>query len=185
MIIAGVDEAGRGPLAGPVVAAAVILDPHYPIAGLADSKLLSEKKREELFHLIRRRALAWSVKQATVQEIDDYNILQATLIAMKRAVMTLKISPQWVWVDGNCCPDLPYRVKAIVRGDKTEAMISAASIMAKVVRDRLMRILDKKYPGYGLAKHKGYGTAAHRQALQQLGPTVIHRRSFAPVAAVC
>ncbi|SRR5579883_793688 len=181
-LIAGVDEAGRGPLAGPVIAAAVILDPRHPIEGLADSKKLSEKQREKLFYLIRERALAWSVARATVQEIDTINILQASLLAMQRAVGRLKIQPQLVLVDGNRCPLLPYEAKAIIQGDDLEPVISAASIVAKVLRDRLMVWLDKKYPQYGLAQHKGYPTAQHVKALQCHGPSRIHRRSFAPVA---
>ncbi|OGT47862.1 MAG: ribonuclease HII [Gammaproteobacteria bacterium RIFCSPHIGHO2_12_FULL_41_20] len=182
MFIAGVDEAGRGPLAGPVVAAAVILNPGQPIIGLADSKLLTEKKRQQLFHAIRKHALAWSVQAASAQEIDEYNILQATMLAMQRAVQALRVVPSLVLIDGNRCPDIPYPAKAIIRGDQTEAMISAASIIAKVVRDRWMRMADRKYPGYGLAKHKGYPTKEHVQALQKLGVSPIHRRSFAPVA---
>lgn len=184
-LVAGVDEAGRGPLAGPVVAAAVILDPKYPIAGLADSKKLSENQREILFQEIRHRALAWSVAQARVSEIDAINILQATLLAMQRAVNTLAISPQIALVDGNKCPIFTSCVgRAVIRGDETEPAISAASIVAKVLRDRLMKMLDKKYPQYGFAQHKGYGTAQHLDALRKYGPSRIHRVSFAPVAAV-
>ncbi len=179
--IAGVDEVGRGPLAGPVVAAAVILDPSRPIEGLADSKKLSEKKREALELIIKQRALAWSLGRAEVDEIDHLNILQASLLAMKRAVESLAIPPSHALVDGNRCPDLACSVQAIVGGDSSEPAISAASIIAKVARDREMKELDIKYPGYGLAKHKGYPTKAHIEALQQLGVTAIHRRSFGPV----
>ncbi|TAK77288.1 MAG: ribonuclease HII [Gammaproteobacteria bacterium] len=182
-LIAGVDEAGRGPLAGPVIAAAVILDPRQPIDGLADSKKLSEKQREKLFHLIRERALAWSAARATVGEIDHINILQASLLAMQRAVVRLKIQPQLALIDGNRCPILPCQAQAIIQGDALEPSISAASIVAKVIRDRIMLMLDKKYPHYGLAKHKGYPTAQHVEAIRQHGPCRIHRRSFAPVAA--
>lgn len=181
-LIAGVDEAGRGPLAGPVVAAAVILDPRKPIEGLNDSKQLSEKERERLFAEIRQHALAWSVARARVTEIDSVNILQATFLAMQRAVQSLKIQPVMALVDGNMCPAFPCPAKAIVKGDASEPAISAASIVAKVLRDRLMVMLDKKYPLYGFAKHKGYATAMHRDALRQHGATRIHRRSFMPVA---
>jgi ribonuclease HII len=182
-LIAGVDEAGRGPLAGPVIAAAVILDPNKPIAGLADSKKLTEKQRERLFNEIRSNALAWSVARARVTEIDEINILQASLLAMQRAVANLKIQPNLVLVDGNKCPLFPCEARAIVRGDQTEASISAASIVAKVLRDRVMLMLEKKYPGYGFAKHKGYPTASHVEALQQIGPSRVHRLTFGPVAA--
>ncbi len=180
-LTAGVDEAGRGPLAGPVFAAAVILHPDQIIEGLNDSKLLSEKKREKLFEIIREQALAWSIARAEVHEIDDINILQASLLAMKRAVETLSIAPELALVDGNQCPKLICKTTAIIQGDKTVPAISAASILAKVARDREMLMLDQQYPGYGLAKHKGYGTKQHMDALKKLGPTVIHRRSFAPV----
>jgi len=180
-LIAGVDEAGRAPLAGPVYAAAVILDPNNPIKGLTDSKLLSEKKREAFIPIIEKNALAYAVAYATVEEIDTINILQASLLAMKRAVMKLILIPHKVLVDGNKAPDLPYPTLAIIKGDLTEPEISAASILAKVYRDKLMKELDKQYPGYGLAKHKGYPTKLHFQALQALGPSPIHRRSFAPV----
>jgi ribonuclease HII len=178
---AGVDEVGRGPLAGPVVAAAVILDPNRPIDGLADSKKLTEKRREAMELVIKEHSLAWSLGRAEVDEIDQLNILQASLLAMKRAVESLTISPSHALVDGNKCPDLACSVRAIVGGDSSEPAISAASIIAKVARDREMRELDIKYPGYGLAKHKGYPTKAHLEALQQLGVTDIHRRSFGPV----
>lgn len=180
-LIAGIDEAGRGPLAGPVIAAAVILDPLRPIQGLADSKKLTEKQRERLFQEIRHYALAWSVGGASVAEIDDINILQASLLAMQRAMAKIKILPQLALVDGDRCPVFPCMAKAIIGGDATEPSISAASIVAKVFRDRLMRILDKRYPNYGFAKHKGYGTALHLQALRLHGPCRIHRQSFAPI----
>jgi ribonuclease HII len=179
--IAGVDEVGRGPLAGPVIAAAVILNPDSPIEGLADSKKLTEKRREAMELKIKESALAWSLGRAEVEEIDRLNILQASLLAMKRAVESLNISPNHALVDGNRCPDLACSVEAIVGGDSSEPVISAASIIAKVARDREMVELDLKYPGYGLAKHKGYPTKVHIEALQQLGVTDIHRRSFGPV----
>ncbi len=181
LLVAGVDEVGRGPLAGPVVAAAVILDPEQPIAGLADSKKLSEKRREAMDLEIRERALAWSLGRAEVEEIDRINILQASLLAMQRAVESLSVPPQHALVDGNRCPELACTAEAIVGGDGSEPVISAASIIAKVARDREMMELDLQYPGYGLAKHKGYPTKAHLQALQDLGVTQIHRRSFGPV----
>ena len=180
--IAGVDEVGRGPLAGPVVTAAVILDPARPIDGLNDSKKLSEKRREALSELIKERALAWSVGRAEVEEIDRINILQATMLAMSRAVEGLDPAPDHAMVDGNRCPELRCTVEAVVKGDGTVAAISAASIIAKVARDREMVELDAKYPGYGLAGHKGYPTKAHLEALERLGVTPIHRRSFGPVA---
>lgn len=180
-LIAGVDEAGRGPLAGPVIAAAVILDPKRPIGGLADSKKLSEKQREQLFQEIRQHAFAWSVARATVREIDQINILQASLLAMQRAVNGLKSKPHHALIDGNICPKLICSSQAIVKGDATEPAISAASIVAKVLRDRIMLMLDKRYPNYGFAKHKGYPTAAHLEALQLHGPSRVHRFSFAPV----
>lgn len=182
LLIAGVDEVGRGPLAGPVVTAAVILDPDNPIEGLADSKRLSEKKREALFPLIQARALAWCIGRAEVEEIDDLNILHATMLAMQRAVAGLPRVPTQVWVDGNRCPDLAQPCRAIVGGDDSQPAIAAASILAKVSRDREMVEMDKTYPGYGLAGHKGYPTKAHMAALDELGVTPIHRRSFAPVA---
>jgi ribonuclease HII len=179
--LAGVDEVGRGPLAGPVVAAAVILDPERPIDGLADSKKLSEKKRELLDRLIRESALAWSLGRAEVEEIDRLNILHASLLAMRRAVEGLALSPDHALVDGNRCPDMACSAEAVVGGDSTVPVISAASIIAKVARDREMVELDRCYPGYGLARHKGYPTKAHLEALQRLGVSDIHRRSFAPV----
>ncbi len=179
--VAGVDLVGRGPLAGKVVAAAVILDPARPIEGLADSKKLSEKKRQAMDLIIRENALAWSLGRAEVEEIDQINILQASLLAMQRAVESLPISPDHVLVDGNRCPDLECTAEAIVGGDSSEQAISAASIIAKVSRDREMAEMDLQYPGYGMAKHKGYPTKFHLQALQELGVTDIHRRSFGPV----
>lgn len=183
-LIAGVDEAGRGPLAGPVIAAAVILDPRHPIAGLADSKKLTQKRREHLFDEIRHHALAWAVARATVPEIDAINILQASLLAMQRAVGKLKISPVKVLVDGNRSPSFPCESQAIIKGDQTEPAISAASIVAKVLRDRLMLLLDRRYPQYGFAGHKGYPTASHVEALRQYGVSRVHRLSFGPVAAI-
>ena len=180
-LIAGVDEVGRGPLAGPVVTAAVILDPDRPISGLADSKVLSEARREALFDEIREKAQAWAIGRAEVEEIDDINILQATLLAMQRAVAALPLPPQHVLVDGNRCPALPCSAEAIIKGDGRVPVISAASILAKVTRDREMVELDRCYPGYGLAGHKGYPTKAHMAALVELGVSPIHRRSFAPV----
>ena len=180
-LIAGVDEVGRGPLAGPVVAAAVILDPARPIDGLADSKQLSEARREELVPLIRERAIAWAVGRAEIEEIDHINILQASLLAMRRAVLALRPQPELALVDGNRCPELPCAAEAIIKGDATIAAISAASILAKVARDREMIEFEQQYPGYGFAKHKGYPTKAHLSALARLGVTPIHRRSFGPV----
>jgi len=181
-LIAGVDEAGRGPLAGSVVAAAVILDPQNPIVGLTDSKKLSEKKRIALEIEIRQNALSFAVAEATVEEIDDINILHASMLAMRRAVLALDVLPQLVQVDGNREPDLPdYEVEAIVKGDLTEACISAASILAKQHRDRQMVELDQQYPQYQFARHKGYPTKLHRELLQQHGVSPVHRRSFRPV----
>lgn len=180
-IIAGVDEAGRGPLAGPVIAAAVILDVNRPIKGLKDSKQLSEKRREELFAEITECCVAYAVGRAEVAEIDAINILQATMQAMRRAVLSLSLQPDLVLVDGNRLPDLPYAAEAIVQGDQLIDAISAASIIAKVVRDREMIALDALYPEYGFAKHKGYSTALHILALEQYGATVVHRQSFAPM----
>jgi len=179
--IAGVDEVGRGPLAGPVVTAAVILDPHNPILGLADSKKLTEKRREQLEPIIKHNALAWALGRAEPEEIDQLNILQATLLAMKRAVEGLAIQPVHALVDGNQAPQLSCPVTTIIKGDQSEPVIAAASILAKVARDREMLEMDKLYPGYGLAQHKGYPTKQHQQALMELGVTEIHRRSFRPV----
>lgn len=183
LLLAGVDEAGRGPLAGPVTAAAVILDPARPIPGLDDSKKLSEKKRDALEPLIRERALAFCVASASVEEIDGINILQATLLAMRRAVAGLQLAAQAVVVDGNKVTDFGVPAEAVVGGDARVPAISAASILAKVARDREMVALDAQFPGYGFAQHKGYGTAAHLAALARLGASPHHRRSFAPVAA--
>ncbi|VAX13702.1 Ribonuclease HII [hydrothermal vent metagenome] len=179
--VAGVDEVGRGPLAGPVVAAAVILDPNRPIEGLVDSKKISEKKRERLALEIREKALAWALGRAEVEEIDNINILQASLLAMKRAVEQLHLVPHRALIDGNRCPELDCPSEAIIKGDATVEVISAASIIAKVARDQEMRVLDMDYPGYGLARHKGYPTKMHIAALQSLGVSRIHRRSFGPV----
>lgn len=179
--VAGVDEVGRGPLAGPVVAAAVILNPEQSIESLADSKKLSEKRRVILDLEIRERALCWALGRAEPEEIDRINILQASLLAMQRAVGALSIQPGMALVDGNRAPELSCRVQTIVGGDASEPAISAASIIAKVARDREMVELDALYPGYGLAKHKGYPTKQHLQGLQLLGVTPIHRRTFAPV----
>lgn len=181
-IVAGVDEAGRGPLAGPVYAAAVILNPEQPIEGLTDSKKLTEKQREKLFGIIQERALAWAIARAEVEEIDHINILQASLLAMKRAVESLKIFPNLILVDGNQSPKVTCEVKTIIGGDLLEPAISAASILAKVSRDREMILLSQKFPEYGFEKHKGYSTEAHMNALEKFGPCEIHRRSFAPVA---
>ena len=182
LLTAGVDEAGRGPLAGPVMAAAVILDPARPIAGLADSKKLSERRRDALEVEIKEKALAWAVARAEVDEIDTLNILHATMLAMQRAVAALNPVPLLALIDGNRCPSpLPCRAEAIVKGDQTVAAISAASILAKVARDRELLALEEVYPGYGFAKHKGYPTEDHMNALQEMGVTPIHRRSFGPV----
>lgn len=179
--IAGVDEAGRGPLAGPVFAAAVILDPKKKIIGLADSKQLTVKKREYLAKKIQEKAKAWAIGRAEVEEIDRLNIFQASLLAMQRAVHALVLLPSLVLVDGKHCPKLSFPSKAIIKGDEKITAISAASILAKVHRDASMVLLDAEYPGYGLAQHKGYTTQQHLQALKKLGPSPIHRRSFAPV----
>jgi ribonuclease HII len=181
LIICGVDEAGRGPLAGPVSAAAVILDAGNPVEGLADSKKLSEKQRDRLAPLIRERALAWAVAYADVEEIDRLNILQATLLAMRRAVLALDIQPQHVLVDGLYCPQTGIPSQAIVKGDSKVPAISAASILAKTARDELMLQLHEQYPHYGFAGHKGYPTAAHLAALREHGVSEVHRRSFRPV----
>ena len=179
--LAGVDEVGRGPLAGDVVAAAVILDARWPIAGLADSKSLSHRRRQELAALIRERSVAYAIGRASVAEIDSMNILQASLQAMHRAVAALPIRPDFVLVDGNRLPRWPFRGEAVVKGDSRFAAIAAASILAKVSRDAELVALAQRFPGYGFAQHKGYPTAAHLDALIRLGPTAVHRRSFAPV----
>ena len=183
-LVAGVDEAGRGPLAGPVVAAAVILDPARPVAGLRDSKLLSPQRREALAAEIRIRSLAWAVAECSVAEIDALNILQATLLAMRRAVDALQTKPVQALVDGDRCPKLACPARAIVKGDRDVAAISAASILAKTARDAMLVALDREYPMYGFARHKGYGTREHLLALDLHGPCPAHRRSFAPVAQV-
>lgn len=180
---AGVDEVGRGPLAGDVVAAAVILDPENPIEGLNDSKKLSEKKREFLFDEIREKALSFYVARANVEEIDKINILQASLLAMTRAVEGLPLVPEHVWVDGNKIPKWEFAAEAVVKGDSRVAAISAASILAKVTRDREMVAFDEVYPGYGFAGHKGYPTKVHMEAVDRLGVTPIHRTSFGPIKA--
>lgn len=182
--LAGVDEVGRGPLIGPVVTAAVILDPDRPIAGLADSKKLSEKRREALFDQIIEHAAAWSLGRCDAEEIDRLNIFQATMVAMERAVTGLSIEPEHVLVDGNRCPRWRWSSEPVVKGDSRVAAISAASIIAKVTRDREMKALEVEYPGYGLAQHKGYPTPVHLAALNQLGATPIHRRSFRPVQEI-
>jgi len=179
--LAGVDEVGRGPLAGDVVTAAVILPANHGIEGLADSKVLSSRQRENLYLDIVGRALCWSVARATVEEIDRFNILQATLMAMRRAVMGLSQQTDFVAVDGHRLPQWEYRGEAVVKGDGRVEVISAASILAKVVRDAEMKAFDVTYPGYGFAANKGYGTPQHLEALARKGPTAIHRRSFAPV----
>ena len=181
-LLAGVDEAGRGPLAGPVVAAAVILDDLNPIAGLADSKKLTARRRERLYEEILAKALCCSIAQASVQEIDQLNILQATMLAMQRAVAGLRLKPVKVLVDGNRLPVLDVRAEAVVQGDALVPAISAASILAKVHRDRLCQDLHAQYPVYGFDRHKGYGTAEHLKALVERGPSPSHRMSFAPVA---
>ncbi len=180
-LVAGVDEVGRGPLCGPVVTAAVILDPAAPIRGLNDSKKLSQARREALFDEICDKALAWCIARAEVAEIDQLNILQATLLAMQRAVAGLAVVPRLALIDGNRCPRLQVPSAAVVGGDGKVPAIAAASILAKVSRDREMCELDRLYPGYGIAGHKGYPTPEHLAALQRLGPADIHRRSFAPV----
>ena len=181
LLVAGVDEVGRGPLAGPVVAAAVILDPNKPIQGLADSKKLTEKRRQALSAEIMEKALAWSICRAEVEEIDQLNILQASLLAMKRSVESLSHQPELALIDGNHCPQLDCAMEAIIKGDSKEPAISAASILAKVARDNEMVEMDEKYPGYGFANHKGYPTKQHREAIIALGITDIHRKSYAPV----
>lgn len=179
--MAGIDEAGRGPLAGPVVAAAVILDPNCPIDGLADSKTLSPPRREALAIQIRSQAFSWCVAEASVEEIDRLNILQATLLAMQRAVDGLSLVPAMAWVDGNQAPRLVCPVRTIIRGDATVPAISAASILAKVTRDAIMLALHDKYPDYGFATHKGYPTRSHLSALDKYGISAVHRRSYAPI----
>jgi ribonuclease HII len=181
VLIAGVDEAGRGPLAGPVVAAAVILDPDRRIRGLRDSKLLTAEARERLAGEIRVRAIAWAVAASDVGEIDALNILQASLLAMRRAVEQLTCAPDVVWIDGNQCPPLAYPARAIVDGDRVIAAIAAASILAKTVRDAMLIELDRTYPAYGFCRHKGYSTPEHLAALAMHGPCPAHRNSFAPV----
>ena len=182
MLVAGVDEAGRGPLAGSVVAAAVILDHRHPVAGLTDSKKLSPARRQSLELEIKQRAQAWAVAEASQQEVDDINILQASLLAMRRAVLKLQAMPGLVLIDGNRLPQLEgYRMQAIVRGDLSEPCISAASILAKQHRDRQMLELDRLYPEYQFARHKGYPTALHRELLREHGVSPAHRRSFRPV----
>lgn len=181
ILTAGVDEAGRGPWAGPVYAAAVILDPAQPISGLADSKKLSAQKREQLFDVIKKNALSWAIATASVEEIDSLNILQASLLAMKRAVEALVVQPQKIIVDGLHCPRVTMPARAIVKGDSKEPAISAASILAKVARDYAMQALHQQYPQYGFDRHKGYGTAVHMAALAAHGVSVVHRRSYAPI----
>jgi ribonuclease HII len=181
LTVAGVDEAGRGPLAGPVFAAAVILDPRRPIEGLADSKILSESKRDSLYILIKESALSWSIAQASVEEIDELNILQATLLAMQRAVKGLHIQPDEVLVDGNRLPKLSMPAQAIVKGDSKVQAISAASILAKVERDKLMVDYHQQYPEFSFHVHKGYGTKQHLAEIGQFGFLDVHRRTFNPV----
>ncbi len=182
--VAGVDEVGRGPLAGPVVAAAVVLPSRPMLGGLTDSKALRERQRQALDAEIRAGAISWALGEASVDEIDTLNILQASLLAMRRAVAGLRLAPSTAWVDGNQHPRVPMMARTVVGGDGLVPAISAASIIAKVARDAMMVALDERYPGYGLAQHKGYGTAAHRAALDRLGVSPVHRRSFAPVARV-
>ncbi|MDD9154876.1 ribonuclease HII [Aliivibrio sp. S4TY2] len=183
-LFAGVDEVGRGPLVGAVVTAAVILDPNNPIEGLTDSKKLTDKKRELLFPEIQEKALAWSLGRCEAHEIDELNILQATMVAMQRAIAGLKITPDFALIDGNKVPDLPMAGLAVVKGDLRVQEISAASIIAKVTRDREMEELDKEFPQYGFAKHKGYPTKAHFAAIEEHGVIAEHRRSFKPVKRV-
>lgn len=178
---AGVDEAGRGPLAGPVFAAAVILDPMRPIAGLADSKILSESKRDDLYPIIKETAISWAIAEASVEEIDEFNILQATLLAMQRAVNGLSIQPAGVLVDGNRLPDLAMPALAIIKGDSKVQAISAASILAKVERDKLMVDYHQQYPDFSFHLHKGYGTKQHLAEIEQFGILAVHRRTFNPV----
>ena len=181
-LVCGVDEAGRGPIAGPVYAAAVILDPARRVNGLADSKVLTPERREVLAQRIKERSIAWAVAHSSVEEIDRINILRASLLAMRRAVNSLKVIPQEAWIDGTMCPDLPCPARAIVDGDATHKMISAASILAKTTRDAEMCALHDRFPQYGFEQHKGYATAEHLEAVGRLGPCEIHRRSFRAVA---
>ncbi|CAG21288.1 ribonuclease HII [Photobacterium profundum] len=183
-LIAGVDEVGRGPLVGAVVTAAVILDPNNPIVGLTDSKKLSEKKRNVLFDEIKEKAVAWSLGRCEPEEIDELNILQATMVAMQRAVADLSVQPDFVLIDGNKIPQLPMAAQAVVKGDLRVAEISAASIIAKVTRDREMEVLDAQFPQYGFAKHKGYPTKVHVEALELHGAIEQHRKSFKPVKRI-
>jgi ribonuclease HII len=183
-LLAGCDEVGRGPLCGPVVAAAVILDPSDPIAGLADSKKLSDRKREALYEIIKERAVAWCVARASVEEIDKLNILHASMLAMQRAVEGLGLAPEYVLVDGNRLPQLSMPSMAVVKGDDKVRCISAASILAKVDRDREMLALDELYPQYGFAKHKGYPTKVHLEAIQEHGVNHLYRTTFRPVARI-
>jgi ribonuclease HII len=183
LVVCGVDEAGRGPLAGPVYAAAVILDPARRVNGLADSKVLNADRRELLAGRIRERAIAWAVASASVEEIDAINILRAALLAMRRAVEALSVVPQEAWIDGTHCPDLACRSRAIIDGDASHKVISAASILAKTARDAEMARLHERYPQYGFDRHKGYSTPEHLELLARHGPCEIHRRSFDPVRA--
>ncbi len=178
LLAAGVDEVGRGPLAGAVVAAAVILDPKRRISGLGDSKMLTEQQREALYPLIQRHAIAWAIGRAEVAEIDNLNIFHASLLAMQRAVLALSVQPEQILVDGTHCPKVPFPSRAIVKGDQKIAAISAASILAKVTRDREMVMLSQQFPGYGFERHKGYATQEHQQALRLLGPCELHRKHF-------
>ncbi len=184
LTVCGVDEAGRGPLAGPVFAAAVILDPARPIEGLKDSKLLSAARRESLLLLIQENSIAFAIAQASVEEIDRLNILQATMLAMQRAVRALRVAPDEAWIDGNRCPGLSCRTRAIVQGDRLHPVISAASILAKTARDAEMRRMHERYPQYCFDRHKGYPTPEHLALLERYGPSDIHRRSFAPVRLI-
>lgn len=182
LLTCGIDEAGRGPWAGPVTAAAVILDPARPITGLTDSKKLTEAARDRLAPLIRERALAWAIAEASPEEIDRINIREATFLAMTRALAALSVAPESILIDGNALPkNLPAPARAIIKGDLTEPAISAASILAKTHRDARMKALCAQHPGYGFSQHKGYGTALHAEALARLGPCALHRRSFEPV----
>lgn len=180
-LTAGVDEAGRGPLAGPVIAAAVVLNPELDIRGLTDSKKLTAKQREDIAGDIKLKSISWAIGRAEIEEIDELNILNASLLAMQRAVRSLDLSPELVLVDGNRCPELDCKTRAVVKGDLTIPSISAASILAKVFRDEEMTNMDLLYPGYGFARHKGYPTRQHLQALEEIGLCAIHRRTFGPV----